>query len=154
VYSNLYYYLFTYGLATVGAFGVLAVLEHNGIPAQNLSDLAGLWKRSRLLGGSLLVFVLSLAGVPPLAGFMAKFFVFRDALIAAKTLPFGDALFAAVLLAIALTVVGLFYYLQILRQTFITEPQAGAAPLRTPVCARIALVLAAALIIFLGVFPF
>src|SRR4051812_15739814 len=77
--SPLFYYASTYGLATVGAFGVLAVVERSG-RSQQLGDLAGLHRRSPLLAGCLAVFVLSLAGIPPLAGFFGKFAVFAAAL--------------------------------------------------------------------------
>ncbi|MDR3229471.1 MAG: NADH-quinone oxidoreductase subunit N [Puniceicoccales bacterium] len=155
--QHLAYYLFTYGLATVGVFGVVAVMEANGLPAQRLSDFAGLWQRSRLLGGTLMVFVLSLAGVPPLAGFMAKFLVLRDALaLAAAKIPFANFVFALVLLAVALTVLGLFYYLQILRYAFVSapkegEPTADTAPLRVPTPAAFALVFAAAALVVTGI---
>jgi NADH-quinone oxidoreductase subunit N len=174
---TLFYYLFTYGLATVGAFGVLAVMERAGAPARNLRDLAGLWRRSPFLGGTLLVFILSLAGIPPLAGFMAKFLVFAGALrtaaattanpLAAATggTIISGVLYAATLLAIAASVVALYYYLQILKQAFIEDaPAAGAGDnaaagdaantagaIKTPLSAGIALVLAAALLVVLGI---
>ena len=77
--APLFYYAATYGLATVGAFGVIAVVDRAG-RCHDLGDLAGLHRRSPLLAACVLVFVLSLAGIPPLAGFFGKFVVFAAAL--------------------------------------------------------------------------
>ncbi len=145
----LYYYAATYGLATVGAFGVLAVVEATG-PAQKLTDLAGLFRRSPLLAGCLAVFVLSLAGIPPLAGFFGKFAVFATVLqLGGLSGPTGWL----TLLAIALSAVALYYYLLILKQALVVSPGKDTAPVKVPVPAAVSLVLAAALIVLLGLLP-
>jgi NADH-quinone oxidoreductase subunit N len=145
----LFYYASTYGLATVGAFGVLSVLEAAG-PAQQLTDLAGLHRRSPLLAGCLAVFVLSLAGIPPLAGFFGKFAVFGAVL---RLNGLGGLVGWLVLLAIALSAVALYYYLLILKQALVAEPAKDAAPVKVPAPAAVALFAAAALIVILGVMP-
>lgn len=145
----LFYYAATYGLATVGAFGVIAVVDQSG-GCQKITDLAGLYRRSPLLTVCLMVFILSLAGVPPLAGFFGKFSVF------AAALQFGGLHHAAgwlALLAIALSAVALYYYLVILKQALVAAPAPHAPPIRTPAPAAIALLLSAILILGLGVFP-
>lgn len=145
----LYYYVATYGVATVGAFGVIAVLERAGV-GQNLADFAGLHQRSPLLALCLLVFVLSLAGIPPLAGFFGKFAVF------AAALQLGGLTHVAgwlALLAIGLSAVALYYYLLILKQALVERPAAGAGRIEVPFEAGLALVVAAALLIALGVYP-
>ncbi len=145
----LFYYAATYGVATAGAFGVLAVLERHG-PAQELTDLAGLYKRSPLLAGCLFIFVLSLAGIPPLAGFFGKFAVFASALqLGGVASPAGWL----ALLAIALSAVALYYYLMILKQALVARPTAAATPVQVPAVAAVTLIVAAALIVLLGLFP-
>jgi len=147
--APLFYYAATYGLATVGAFGVLAVVETTG-PAQKLTDLAGLYRRSPLLAGCLAVFVLSLAGIPPLAGFFGKFAVFAAALrLGTLGGPLGWLAFAA----IALSAVALYYYLQILKQALVAPPPEKAGRIRPPLPAALALVTAAAALVVLGVMP-
>lgn len=147
--APLYYYAATYGLATVGAFGVLAVLEAAG-PAQQLTDLVGLRQRSPLLAGCLAIFVLSLAGIPPLAGFFGKFAVFAAVLrLGGLSGPVGWL----ALLAIALSAVALYYYLLILKQSLVARPAADAAPVKVPLPAACALLISAALLVVLGVFP-
>ncbi len=145
----LFYYAATYGLATVGAFGVIAALESSG-PVQKLTDLAGLFRRSPLLAGCLAVFVLSLAGIPPLAGFFAKFAVFASVLrLGGVAGPAGWL----VILAIALSAVALYYYLLILKQALVVAPAKDATPVRAPLPARISLLIAAGLIVVLGLWP-
>jgi NADH-quinone oxidoreductase subunit N len=145
----LFYYASTYGIATIGAFGVIAVIERNA-PCENLSDLAGLHRRSPLLAGCLAVFILSLAGIPPLAGFFGKFTVFAAALqLGGISGPAGWL----TLLAIALSAVALYYYLTILKQALVAAPAPGASPITLPVVATVALIVAAGLIILLGVLP-
>ena len=148
--APLTYYAATYGLATVGAFGVIAVVAHAG-RCDQLSDLAGLYRRSPLLAGCLLIFVLSLAGIPPLAGFFGKFVVFSVALkINGLASPAGWLS----VLAILMSAVGLYYYLLILKQALVARPAEGAkTTIEIPLGAAAALALAATLLIALGVFP-
>ncbi|MSU69819.1 MAG: NADH-quinone oxidoreductase subunit N [Opitutaceae bacterium] len=146
----LFYYAATYGVAAAGAFGVVAVIERHGA-CQTLGDLAGLHRRSPLLAACLLVFVLSLAGIPPLAGFFGKFAVFAAALqLGGVASPVGWL----ALLAIAMSAVALYYYLIILKQALVAAPQQHAGRIGVPIPARLALIVAAALIVLLGIFPF
>jgi len=145
----LFYYAATYGVATAGAFGVLAVMERAG-PAQGLGDLAGLYRRSPLLAGCLFVFVLSLAGIPPLAGFFGKFLVFASALqLGGVASPAGWL----ALLGIALSAVALYYYLAILKQALVVAPAADASKISVPRPAALTLLAAALLLLVLGAVP-
>ena len=144
---SLVYYVITYALATVGAFGVLAALESEGV--DSIADFRGLAKRAPDLSFCLLIFLLSLAGIPPLAGFFGKFYVFVSALDAAD----HAGLLWLVLLALAMSVVSFYYYLRVLKQAYVAEPAPGAAAIRVPATIRIALWLTAALVVLLGCFP-
>ena len=145
-----FYYVATYGVATAGAFGVIAVLERQG-GCQQISDLNGLGARSPLLGGCLAVFILSLAGIPPLAGFFGKFAVFAVALkLGGIAGPAGWL----TLLAIALSAVALYYYLIVLKAALVLPPPPDrAGPIRVPFAAAITLLGAAALMVIFGLFP-
>jgi NADH-quinone oxidoreductase subunit N len=144
---SLVYYVITYALATVGAFGVLAALESEGV--DSIADFRGMSKRAPDLSFCLLIFLLSLAGIPPLAGFFGKFYVFVSALDVA-----GHAgLLWLVLLALAMSVVSFYYYLKVLKQAYVAEPAPGAAAIRVPATTRIALWVTAALVVLLGCFP-
>ena len=147
-FGPLFYYAFTYGLATVGTFGVIAVIERT-TPCQRLTDLAGLHRRSPLLTGCLAIYLLSLAGIPPLAGFFGKFAVFAAALkLGGLAGPAGWLVF----LAIALSAVALYYYLVILKNALVTPPTA-ADRIAVPAEAAVVLVFAALLLVVLGLFP-
>jgi NADH-quinone oxidoreductase subunit N len=142
--AALVYYVITYALATLGAFAVLSALEDDKV-----ADFAGLGKRSPTLAFCLLIFLLSLAGVPPLAGFFGKFFIFVTALRTGE--PFG--LLWLVLLALAMSVVSFYYYLKILKQAYVSEPVKDAAVIRVPMTTRVVLWATAALVVLLGCVP-
>ena len=141
------YYVITYALATVGAFGVLAALESEKV--DTITDFAGLGKRAPDVALCLLIFLLSLAGIPPLAGFFGKFYIFISALDIADHF----ALLWLVLLALAMSVVSFYYYLRVLKQAYVSEPIAGAGVIRVPATTRIALWATAALVVILGCLP-
>ncbi|HTQ31210.1 MAG TPA: NADH-quinone oxidoreductase subunit N [Opitutaceae bacterium] len=147
--APLFYYAATYGIATAGAFGVIAVLERAG-GCEKITDLAGLHRRSPLLAGCLLVFILSLAGIPPLAGFFGKFAVFAAALqLGGAGGPAGWLTFAAIFLS----AVALYYYLVVLKQALVAVPAEQAGPVAVPGAAALTLLAAAALIVFFGLCP-
>lgn len=118
------FYIATYAAATCGAFGVVAVVERE-CGSDDLDAFAGLVRRSPVLAALLAVFLLSLAGIPPLAGFFAKFQLFLEALRAG-----GTAWTASVALGLALSCVSLYYYLQVLKRVFVTDPAPDAPALR------------------------
>jgi NADH-quinone oxidoreductase subunit N len=143
----LIYYVLTYALAAMGAFGVLAALEKEGV--DRLKSLGGLSRRAPVLSFCMLVFLLSLAGIPPLAGFFGKFYVFVEAFRAGS----GELLWL-VLLAIATSAVSLYYYLRVLKHIYVTQPDTDAAEaIRTPLLHRAVLCVMAALTVLLGCAP-
>jgi NADH-quinone oxidoreductase subunit N len=115
---SIVYYVATYGAAVIGAFAVAAIVEEHSGDAR-LENFAGLAKRSPILAVCLMIFILSLAGIPPLAGFFGKFYLFVSA--AAPKL----GLLWLVILAIAMSAVSLYYYLIVLKQVFVLEAVAG-----------------------------
>ncbi|MFO1449279.1 MAG: NADH-quinone oxidoreductase subunit N [Opitutaceae bacterium] len=145
----LFYYAATYGLATVGTFGCIALAERDG-RCETLADLAGLWRRSPLVAGCLGVFVLSLAGIPPLAGFFGKFVVFAAAL---KIDGLGHPAGWVALIAIIMSMVALYYYLIVLKQAWLVESDQPPRRIAIPAVAALALVAAAAGLVVLGIFP-
>src|ERR1019366_1140394 len=108
------YYVLTYGLTTIGAFGVVGVVER-ATGSDRLDSFLGLHKRNPLLAAVLLVLFLSLAGIPPLVGFWAKFNLFAAVL----SVSAGPVPFALVALAIGMSAVSLYYYLQVLKRAYV-----------------------------------
>jgi NADH-quinone oxidoreductase subunit N len=141
--SALIYYLIVYTLTNLGAFGALAVVSE-AVGGDDLKDLNGLWKRNIGLGLMLTVLVLSLAGVPPLSGFWAKFFVFMTG--------YKAGAWWLVLIAIVMTIVSLYYYLRFLKAMWFNEPP-SLEPIPTPRSMNVTLVVATVLVALLGLFP-
>jgi NADH-quinone oxidoreductase subunit N len=142
------YYAITYGVTALGAFAIVALVEESTGDCK-LTDFAGLSRRSPVVAICLLVFVLSLAGLPPLAGFFGKFYVFAAAL---KTGPGSLGLLWLVVLAIAMSAVSLYYYLQVLKQAFIVELP-DAQPIKVSATSLAVIVVLAATVVLLGCFP-
>jgi NADH-quinone oxidoreductase subunit N len=147
--ASLIFYSFTYGLTTIGAFGVVAVVE-NGAGDDTLSNFAGLSRRAPLVSFCMMIFMLSLAGIPPLAGFFGKFYIFAAAIkIGAPNL----GLLWLVVLAIAMSAVSLYYYLQVLKQIYVVKCENGQGGMAIPVLTQVALALLAALVLLFGCAP-
>jgi NADH-quinone oxidoreductase subunit N len=147
--SSLVYYVITYGLTLVGAFAVVGAVE-DGAGDAKLSDFAGLCKRAPLLSFCMMIFMLSLAGIPPLAGFFGKFFLFTAAVGAE---PKSLGLLWLVIVAVAMSAVSLYYYLQVLKQIYVIETPARAAPLPASAPFQVGVALMALGVVVLGCAP-
>lgn len=141
------YYILTYGLTTVGAFGVVGVIER-ATGSDRLDAFLGLHKRNPFLAGVSLILFLSLAGIPPLVGFWAKFNLFAAVLRVSR----GVVPFTLVALAVAMSAVSLYYYLQVLKRAYVM-PAADETPIKAhPVTIGVLLVIALG-VLLMGCFP-
>ncbi|MHB8303598.1 MAG: NADH-quinone oxidoreductase subunit N [Acidobacteriaceae bacterium] len=147
--AALLYYVVTYALATLGAFGVVAVVEER-TGGDRLSNFDGLSRRAPVLSACMFVFLLSLAGIPPLAGFFGKFYLFVSVLAAA---PGSLGLLWLVVLAIAMSAVSLYYYLQVLKRMYVANPSAGPDRIQAPILRQAVVVLLAGAVVLLGCAP-
>jgi NADH-quinone oxidoreductase subunit N len=141
----LLYYVITYALTTLGAFVVISVVE-----AQRGSDqfihFDGLSRQAPVLSFCLAIFILSLAGIPPLAGFFGKFYLFVTVL---ASTPGSMPLIGLVVLAIAMSAVSLYYYLRVLKRVYVAAPADDARDFHSPILSQIlAVVLATAVTLF------
>ncbi len=146
--GSLLYYVVTYAVTALGAFAVVTAVE-NASPGEKLQDFAGLSRRSPLLSLCMLVFVLSLAGIPPLAGFFGKFYVFTAAARSGSSL----GLLWLVIVAVATSAISLYYYLQILKQIYVADGPATVIPIRASIPARLSILGLAAAVVLLGCAP-
>jgi NADH-quinone oxidoreductase subunit N len=118
--TGIIYYLIAYGFMTIGAFAVVIVMRQRGLIGDTLDDLDGLYQRSPAAALLLLIFMLSLAGIPPTAGFMGKYFIFQ-ALI--ETHHPVLAIFAALYIVPAL-----YYYFRVVVHAWMKKPGDTPAP--------------------------
>lgn len=144
------FYVVVYGLATFGALAVTAAVERDR-GDDSFGSFAGLVHRSPLQALALLVFLTSLAGVPPLAGFVGKFAMFGAAM-AESTTQGVPGLTWLVGLAAIMSAISLYYYLMVLKQAFVREA-ADSTPLQLTMAHRMAVAVPAVLLIVLGLFP-
>ena len=149
--ASVIYYVTTYALTTVGAFGIVAVVQ-NAVGSDRVTSFAGLSRRDPLLAFCMMIFLLSLAGIPPLAGFFGKFYLFKAALVVpGTTQPLG--LLWLVVLALVMSAVSLYYYLQVLKQIYVAPVGPDPTPIVVSASTRGLLVLLAAGVVILGCMP-
>ena len=118
-FASVLVYLAAYCAMNIGAFGVVLALERNDGLGTTLDDYAGLARRRPGLAAAMAIFLFSLAGVPPLVGFAAKWYVFYSAII-------GGHLELAIIGVLA-SVAGMYYYLRVVWAMYFTEPRPAAA---------------------------
>jgi len=137
------YYLFIYLFANMGAFAVATVFSDK-TGSESISSYAGLSKISPSLAAFMTVFMLSLAGIPPLGGFAAKYFVFAAGIQAGYTW--------LVILALLTSVVALYYYANVLKMMYFSS-ETPAYKVKPPLSASIVLILGVAGILVFGLYP-
>jgi NADH-quinone oxidoreductase subunit N len=146
-YTGFVIYLFIYTIMNLGVFGCIIALRRQGIVGDRMEDFNGLMKKAPWLTVMMTIFLLSLGGIPPTAGFIGKFYLF------AGLIETGNPwLVRLAILAVVMSVVSLYYYIRFIRAMYIeneTEPQ----PVVLAPSLRVALVAAAVLVLYLGVFP-
>jgi NADH-quinone oxidoreductase subunit N len=150
--ASLLFYVTTYALTTVGAFAVVGVVQENA-GNDELHAFAGLSRRAPVLSFCMMIFLLSLAGIPPLAGFFGKFYLFKAGLFVTGSGAKSLGLLWLVALAIAMSAVSLYYYLQVLKQVFVSAPPSGAPPLLANRATGVTVFLLAAIVVLLGCAP-
>ncbi|GAB4397185.1 MAG: NADH-quinone oxidoreductase subunit NuoN [Rhodoferax sp.] len=146
-YSAAMFYVVTYVLTTLASFGVILILSKQGFECENLEDFSGLNQRSPFYAGVMALCLFSLAGVPPMVGFYAKFAVL-EALVATGA---GFAIALAVF-AVLMSLIGAFFYLRLVKIMYFDEP-VGDVPLVSPLDARVVLTVNALGLLLLGLLP-
>src|SRR3954468_23007580 len=139
------FYLLAYAVANLGALGIVALLGTPEHPHDQLRDFAGLWKTRPALAGLMTVFLLSLGGFPPMAGFIGKWYIFSAAV--------QEGHYTLAIIGVLSSVVSVFFYLRIVVMMYMTDDAAVAA---RPTVSRTALAgLAFAMLVtfYLGVLP-
>jgi NADH-quinone oxidoreductase subunit N len=118
-------YMMIYMVTTLAVFACVMAMRRKGVYVETVQDLAGLGRTNKGLAFVLSMLMFSLAGIPPLAGFFGKYFVFLAAV--------KSGLFALAVIGVVASVVGAFYYLRIVKTIYFDEPAEGFDPLDTEV---------------------
>jgi NADH-quinone oxidoreductase subunit N len=143
--SAVLFYLLTYAITNLGAFGVIAALDTKDHPNDRIRDYAGLWNDHPGLAALMTIFLLSLGGFPPLAGFVAKWYVFSAAIKA------GYSWLA--IIGVLTSIVSVFFYLRIVVMMYMTPNDSPARFPEVPRLVGAALLVSAILIFYLGILP-
>ncbi len=145
--STVLFYLLTYTVSTAGAFGALILCGSRNKEAVSFEDLAGIGRRHPAAALAFSLFLVSLAGLPPTAGFFGKWFVFRAAM--------DSGFYAVTVIAFLNSVIAVYYYLRVMVFMYMREPAAGAViavPMRSSYVTA-ALLISAVLVLILGIVP-
>jgi NADH-quinone oxidoreductase subunit N len=137
------FYLLTYVFANVGAFAVVIAVS-NLIRSDEIEDYSGLNRRSPFLAFAMLVFLLSLAGVPPLAGFIGKLYIFLAAI--------KEELYTLIMVGLVNIVISMYYYLIIVKKMYINEP-IDRSPLTVSPSMQAVIYVGLAGTLVLGIYP-
>jgi NADH-quinone oxidoreductase subunit N len=144
-FSSLVFYLISYAAMNLGAFAVLAVLAAKDDVGLNLQDLSGLSRRHPLLAFALAVFLFSMAGVPPTAGFVAKYQLFYTAVLAGE-IPL-------VVIAVLCSAISVYYYLRVLVFMYMKDPVGEANRTTFSTWSVVAIALMAFVTLQIGIAP-
>jgi NADH-quinone oxidoreductase subunit N len=145
--ASILFYLLTYTVSTAGAFGALILCGRRGAESVSYEDLSGIGRRHPGAALPFALFLVSLAGIPPTAGFFGKWFIFRAAM--------EGGFYWLTIIAFINSVIGAYYYLRVLVYMYMREPAAGA-PVAVPMRSgyvNAALIVSAILVIALGLTP-
>lgn len=138
------YHSMLYVFANMGAF-MVATIFYNTDGSDEIRDYAGLARRSPLLAAVMLFSLLSLAGIPPLAGFVSKFYLFM------AVIDRGYIWLA--ILAVLMSMVSVYYYLQVVKVMYLGDPPPGKPAITVPLGVQVALVCSLAVLFFFGLYP-
>ncbi|WP_291519544.1 NADH-quinone oxidoreductase subunit NuoN, partial [Acidovorax sp.] len=146
-YSASMFYVISYVLTALAAFGVILLLAREGFESEEISDLAGLNQRSPLYAGVMAVCLFSMAGIPPLVGFYAKLAVLQALIASGQGLYIALAVFAVIM-----SLIGAFYYLRVVKVMYF-DPPLTVTHVSAPLDVRVVLSINGALVLGLGLLP-
>lgn len=142
---SILFYTMMYAISNLGAFGVVIAFSQAG-GSDNIEDYNGMWKRSPLLAAVMLMSLLSLAGIPPLVGFVGKFKLFT-AIIASGYIWLA-------FIAIGMSMVSVYYYLLVAKAMYIEDPNpTNDTKIKVPMGMQITLFTTMLVTLFLGIYP-
>ena len=146
-YSSAMFYMVSYVLTALAAFGIIMLLARQGFESEEITDLAGLNQRSPLYAGVMAICLFSMAGIPPMVGFYAKLSVLQSLVASGQGFYLGLAIFAVIM-----SLIGAFYYLRVVKVMYFDEP-VTATTVSATLDVRLVLSTNGLLVLLLGIFP-
>jgi len=143
--SGILFYLMAYAFMNIGAFTVVILLGKKGEENTLITDYAGVGFKYPLLAASMTIFLLSMAGIPPLGGFMAKFYVFSAAV--------KSKFYWLVIIGVLNSAVSVYYYLRVTVLMYFREPEREIVGLQFSPASVFALIVAVVGTLYMGIFP-
>jgi NADH-quinone oxidoreductase subunit N len=142
--SGVLFYLISYAFTNIGAFGIISIIENSGQGGTDIDDLRGLYKRNPMMAVMMAVFMFSLVGIPPLAGFFGKYYIFVAAIEGGYTW--------LTIVGVVTSMISVYYYLRVTVAMFFQEGE-EVTTVRTAATGMTALLLSTAAIFLIGLFP-
>ena len=139
------FYLLGYSVTNLAAFGVIALLSARDRDTDELRDYAGLWHSHPALAALMTVCLLSLGGLPPTVGFVAKWYIFSAAV--------GAGYYWLAIIGMLTSVVSVFFYLRVVVMMYMADRTGGPVPAQVTVVGMVALTVSIAAIFYLGILP-
>lgn len=141
--SAMMYYMLLYIFANMGAFAsITAFTNHTG--KEDIKDFKGMWKRSPFLAATLMISLLSMAGIPPAAGFIGKFYLFSELI--------KQGYLWMAFLAMGMSVVSIYYYIVVIRVMLMEEPE-DTSVIKLPASLKLVMVISIVMILIMGLYP-
>ena len=144
-YAAAMFYIITYSLMALGSFGVIILMSQGGFEFENIKDFTGLHNRNPWLAFIMMLILFSLAGMPPLVGFIAKMCIL-DALIKVHLVWLA-------VLAVLFAVAGAYYYIRVVKVMYFENPPISLDPIQYSFEMKVAISINGLAVLFLGIFP-
>ncbi len=144
-YAPVVMYLVAYAVMNMGAFAILTAISGRGDSGLNLQDLSGLARRKPFLAFSMAVFLFSMAGIPPTAGFAAKYLLFYSAIQSGEIV--------LVIISVLCSAISVYYYLRVLVYMYMREPVGSAPSSRVSVWSTVAVAMMVIMTLQIGILP-
>ncbi|MEC4685325.1 MAG: NADH-quinone oxidoreductase subunit N [Nitrospirota bacterium] len=138
-------YLFIYAFMNIGAFAVIIMLRSEGFQGEALEDFKGLARTHPLAAAMMLVFMFSLTGIPPTAGFIGKFYLFKAVI--------GAGYIWLAVVAVIFSAISAYFYLRVVMYMYMLEPEGEAVTLSLSPSLGLALLITTLVVIFIGIYP-
>jgi NADH-quinone oxidoreductase subunit N len=143
--SSMMYYLLIYAFMNMGTFAIVIMLRSEGFRGDSLDDYKGFAKTHPLSAAIMLIFMFSLTGIPPTAGFQGKFYLFTAAV--------GSGYTWLAVVAVIFSAISAFFYLRVVMYMYMHEPEGEAPQLASSLPLGLALIVATLVVIVIGIYP-